>query len=69
MYSCDQNENIQHLFFDCYIARVFIALKIDRPANINHIIGSWQTSKGNAHKKKTDDRSGSYILVIMALPK
>jgi hypothetical protein len=42
---CNQNETIQHLFFDCYLARavwrvIFIALNIDNPNNINHIIGT-----------------------------
>jgi hypothetical protein len=40
---CNQNESIQHLFFDCYLAKtvwriIYFALKINQPVNINHII-------------------------------
>lgn len=53
-------------FFYCYIARsirriICIALKIDRHANIKHIIGSWQTKKRKGTQKKPNDRSGGYI--------
>lgn len=39
---CNQNETIQH-FFDCYLIRniwsiIYLALNIERPININHII-------------------------------
>jgi hypothetical protein len=52
---CNQNETIQHLFFNCYLARavwriIFIALNIERPININHIIRMWQSSKRIAYK-------------------
>lgn len=54
---CNQNETIQHLFFHCYLARavwrvIFIALNIDSPNSIDHIIGAWQTSKEIAYKNK-----------------
>jgi hypothetical protein len=54
---CNQNESIQHLFFDCYLARniwriIYFALNIERPNNINHIIGSWIANKGTTHRKK-----------------
>jgi hypothetical protein len=47
---------ISNTFFDCIMARaiwmiIFIALKIDSPANIDRIIRSWQTSNGKACKK------------------
>ena len=53
---CNQNENIQHFFFDYYIAKtvwriIYFALKIDQPININHIIGDWESNKGCTHKK------------------
>lgn len=53
---CNQNENIQHLFFDCYIAKtvwriIYFTLKIDPPVNINHIMGDWESNKGCMHKK------------------
>ena len=53
---CNQNESIQHLFFDCYLAKtvwriIYFALKIDQPININHIIGDWESNKGSTHKK------------------
>jgi hypothetical protein len=54
---CNENENIQHLLFDCYLARniwrtIFFALHIDRPSSTNHIMGAWESNKGIAHKKK-----------------
>jgi hypothetical protein len=53
---CNQNESIQHIFFDCYLAKtiwriIYFALKIDQPVNINHIIGDWESNKGCTHKK------------------
>jgi hypothetical protein len=53
---CNQNESIQHLFFDCYLAKtvwriIYFVLKIDQPININHIIGDWESNKGCMHKK------------------
>ena len=54
---CNQHETIQHLFFDCYIAKalwriIFIALNIRTPSSVNHIIGSWQNGKGVQHKRR-----------------
>jgi hypothetical protein len=52
----NQNENIQHIFFDCYIAKtvwriIYFTLKIDPPVNSNHIIGDWESNEGCMHKK------------------
>ena len=54
---CNQNETIQHIFFDCYLIRniwriIYFAFNIERPININHIIENWATNKGIAHRKK-----------------
>jgi hypothetical protein len=53
---CNRNESIHHLFFDCYIAKniwriIYLALKIEMPVNINHIIGSWASNCGLVYKK------------------
>jgi hypothetical protein len=53
---CNQNVSIQHLLFDCYLARniwriIYFALNIERLNNINHIIGSWIANKGTIHRK------------------
>jgi hypothetical protein len=41
----NHNERIQHLFFDCYMAKsiwriIYFAFKIDMLVSINHIIGT-----------------------------
>jgi hypothetical protein len=53
---CNRNESIHHLFFDCYIAKniwriIYLALKIEMPVNINHIIESWASNCGLVYKK------------------
>jgi hypothetical protein len=50
------NQNIQHPFFDCCIAKtiwriIYFTLKIDPPVNINHIIEDWESNKCCMHKK------------------
>jgi hypothetical protein len=52
---CDQIENIQHLFFDCYLARNIwrinnFALHIERPSSINHLTRNWYADKGTTHR-------------------
>jgi hypothetical protein len=53
----NQNESIQHLYFDCYLARniwrtIFFTFYIGRPYFFNHITGTWESNKGIAYKKK-----------------
>jgi hypothetical protein len=43
---CDSNESIQHLFFDCPLARfiwntVFISFGIHPPRNVASLLGNW----------------------------
>ena len=43
---CDQDETIQHLFFQCSLAKiswriVHMSFGISPPHNINHLFGSW----------------------------
>jgi len=43
---CSAEESIQHLFFDCYLARfiwnaVHIAFNIQQPTSISNMLGSW----------------------------
>jgi hypothetical protein len=54
-YFCN-HETIQHIFY-CYLTRniwriIYLALHIERPININHIIVNWATNKGITHRKK-----------------
>jgi hypothetical protein len=51
--SCNRNENIQHLFFDCPFAKtiwriVFFATNLNQPGSIGHMFGTWLN---NQHKK------------------
>jgi hypothetical protein len=60
------------MFFDCYLATniwriIYFALNIERPNNINHIIGSWIANKGTTHRKKTSNWSDGNFLVYLAL--
>lgn len=43
---CDKDETIQHLFFDCHMARfpwnaVVFSFGIQPPASVSHLLGSW----------------------------
>lgn len=43
---CNSNETIQHLFFDCPLARfvwnaIFIAFGIHLPTNVANLLGNW----------------------------
>jgi len=43
---CNYNETIQHLFFECHIAKfiwftVFIAFNIKPPTSFTHLLGAW----------------------------
>jgi hypothetical protein len=54
---CTQNETVQHLLFDCCLARniwriVYFALNIERPNNINHIKGNCVANKNTAYRQK-----------------
>jgi hypothetical protein len=54
---CNQNESIQHLVFDCYLARniwrtIFFAFHIDKPSTIIQIMGAWESFKGTTTIKK-----------------
>lgn len=54
---CNQNETVQHLLFDCCLARniwriVYFALNIERPNNINHIKGNCVANKNTAYRQK-----------------
>jgi hypothetical protein len=53
---CDQIESIQHLFFDCYLARNIwrinsFALHIERPFSINHLTRNWYANEGTTQTK------------------
>ena len=46
---CGLGETVQHLFFDCHIARflwnvLFIILNFQPPKDIVHLFGSWSKS-------------------------
>jgi len=43
---CIKNESIQHLFFDCHVAKfawnaVFFYFGIQTPTSVTHLLGSW----------------------------
>jgi hypothetical protein len=54
---CNQNETIQHFFFDCYLARniwriIYFALHVERPISINHLTRNWVANKGTSYNNK-----------------
>jgi len=43
---CNNNETIQHLFFDCHVAKfvwnaVFFTFGLQPPSSVSHLLGSW----------------------------
>ncbi len=53
---CDKEESIQHLFFDCSVAKLvwnamLCALNITSASDINHLLGSW-LSNFDKHSKQ-----------------
>jgi hypothetical protein len=69
----NQAEDIQHLFFNCHLARsvwriFYIALKIDRPTSISHILEMWQIDKGTSYKRRILVVVADMFLDYLALP-
>jgi hypothetical protein len=54
---CCKDESIQHLFLDCYYARivwglVHITFGIQPPLNTNHLFGTWSSALGGSLKRQ-----------------
>ena len=52
---CNSNESIQHLFFDCHLAKfiwriVFMTLGLSPPRNIAHLFNQWSNHGGTEYK-------------------
>ena len=63
---CDKNETIQHLFFDCPLARtiwriVFMTFSISLPTNVINLFGNWLS--GIAKKDLVQIRVGVCAIV------
>jgi hypothetical protein len=55
--SCSQEESVQHLFFECHIARaiwniISIAFKVRTPTNFSDLFGSWLRGWSRGMRKK-----------------
>jgi hypothetical protein len=55
---CDKNQSIQHLFFECPLARiiwriVYMTFSISPPANVSNLFGNWLS--GIAKKRSHSD--------------
>jgi hypothetical protein len=54
---CDENESIQHLFFECPVARLLwlaisITFGVSIPTNISHLFGPWVRSFSSKQRNK-----------------
>jgi len=52
---CNNKESIQHLFFDCHLAKfiwriVFITLGLSPPRNTDHLFNQWSNQRGTEYK-------------------
>ena len=52
---CNNNESIQHLFFDCRLAKfiwrvVFVTLDLSPPRNSEHLFNQWSSRGGRKYK-------------------
>jgi hypothetical protein len=55
-YFCDGNETIQHLFFDCAIAKFIwrimnITFGLSTPINMHHVLGGWVQGMNDKDRK------------------
>jgi hypothetical protein len=55
-YFCDSNETIQHLFFDCALAKFIwrimnITFGLSTPINIHHVFGGWVQGMNDKDRK------------------
>ena len=53
---CNSNETIQHLFFDCHVARlvwniISIAFGIQTPSSVSNMLGPWRRSFPRKQRK------------------
>jgi hypothetical protein len=63
---CNSSETIQHLFFDCHLARniwnlVFITFGIQPPTSVSHLLGSWL--RGFSKSPRSQGLWGSLLFV------
>jgi hypothetical protein len=70
---CDVNESIQHLFFECHMARmvwgvVSMTFGFNPPSNVAHLFGSWLNSFPS-NKRNLVLIGESLVLGLMALQK
>jgi hypothetical protein len=71
---CNNDETIQHLFFNCHVARavwqiVNIATGIPKLNSIRHILAGWITAIRVKEKHLILVGGGSHVLIHMTMPK
>jgi hypothetical protein len=71
--SCNRNENIQHLFFDCPFANtiwriVFFATNLNQPGSIGHMFGTWLNNQPKKDKRFNLGWYSCVMLSYLALP-
>jgi hypothetical protein len=66
---CDSHETIQHLFFDCALAKficrvIYITSSLSIPNNIKHVFGGWVQGMNDKDRKLLLARVGAMLWSI-----